>query len=352
MGRLTIRRGLALCAALTAGGALALPFASVATTPAPATTSTGTTTTTTTPTTTTTTTTPKPALKPLPPIAYAGYIEKTTPSSAVLKARINPQGVATEYYFQYGPTTAYGFQTPPAAAGSATQESKFTQEVTGLQPYTTYHFRVLARSSAGTTASADATFTTKKVPLSLTVSVAPSPVVFGRPLELSGTLSGTGNAGVEIVLQANSFPYSHGFHDITSPVATDAAGGFSLPITGLLESTQLRAVTVGKPTISSLAISELVMVRVTLHVHPARRRGYVRLYGTVTPSEPGAGVAFERFDHGRYVPVSGTTIRAHAGGVSRFGRTIHVRRRGLYRALVQVPSGAQVSGRSRPVLIR
>ncbi len=359
MDRLTVRRGLALGAALLAGGALAVPFASQASPSAPATTSTGTTTTatttTTTPTTTTTTTTtttaPTPAPKPLPPLAYSGYVEQITVSTALLKARINPRGVATTYFFQYGPTAAYGFQTPSAAAGSGTAEIKLTQTVTGLQPATTYHFRVLARSSAGTTASTDATFTTRKVPLSLTAVVAPNPVVFGSPLELTGTLSGTGNAGVAVVLQANPFPYTHGFHDVTSPVPTGAAGDFSLPVAGLLESTQLRAATAAKPTAYSPVVTELVAVRVTLHVRPARRRGDVRLYGTVTPAEPGAGVAFERFVHGRYVPVSGTTIRGHTGEVSRFARTVRLRRSGLYRALVQVSSGAQVAGRSRPVEI-
>ncbi len=365
MGRLTVRRGLALGAALLAGGALALPFASQARSSAPATTSTGTTTTTTTPTTTTpttttttpttttttTTTAPTPAPKPLPPLAYSSYVEHVTTSTALLKARVNPRGVATTYFFQYGPTAAYGFQTPSAAAGSGTVEIPLTRTVSGLQPGTTYHFRVLASSSAGMTASKDATFTTRKVPLSLTADVAPNPVVFGNPLELTGTLSGTGNAGVAVVLQADPFPYTHGFHDVTSPVATDAAGDFTLPVAGLLLSTQLRAATAGKPAVYSPVVTELVAVRVTLHVRPARRRGDVRLYGTVTPAEPGAGVAFERFVHGRYVPVSGTTIRGHTGEVSRFARTVRLRRSGLYRALVQVASGAQVSGRSRPVEI-
>lgn len=352
MGRLTIRRALALGAALLAGGAFALPFASQASS-TPATTSTGTTTGTTTAPTTTTTTTTTTAPKPLPPLAYTGYVEQITASSATLKARIDPRGSATQYYFEYGPTTAYGSQTPPASAGSATVEGKFTQVVTGLEPYTIYHFRVTASNPAGTTYGADGTFTTRKIPLSLSASATPSPVVFGAPLSVSGTLSGTGNAGVEVVLQANPFPYTHGFHDLTAPVPTDAAGSFSLPVAGLLESSQLRAATVGKPTIYSPVIAELVTVRVTLHVRPARRRGYVRLYGTVTPSEPGAQVAFERLSHGQYVTVSGTTVRPRAGGVSRFSRTLRLRRRGLYRVLVLLPGGGpEVSGRSRPVMIR
>ncbi|MFI5003842.1 MAG: fibronectin type III domain-containing protein [Solirubrobacterales bacterium] len=350
MGRLTARHGLAFGAALVAGGALALPFASQASTSNPATASTETTATTTT--TKTTTTTPKPAPKPLAPRVSSGYVEHVTASSALLKARINPEGLATEYSFQYGPTTAYGSQTPPVAAGSGTQEGTVVQAVTGLEPYTTYHFRVLASSSAGTTVSTDATFTTKKIPLSLTATVTPGPMVFGSPLTLSGTLSGTGNTGVQVVVQANPFPYDLGFHDITSPKLTDPAGRFSFPIADLLQSTRLRAATLTTPPTLSPVIVVPVAVRVSLHVRPAGRRGFVRLYGTVTPGKPGARVAFERSDHGHYVVISGTRIRGRNKGVSRFSRTIALSRPDLYRAFVLVIGGPEISGRSRPVLIR
>jgi hypothetical protein len=298
---------------------------------------------------------PIPAPKPKPPIAYAGYVEQITSSTAVLKARIDPQGSATEYYFQYGPTTAYGSQTPSAPAGNGTQEVKLSQPVNGLQPYTTYHFRVLASSSAGTTDSTDATFTTKAIPLSLTASATPNPVVFGSPLKLTGTLSGTGNAGVDVVVQANSFPYTNGFHNITSPAPTGPTGSFSFPIAGLLESTRLRVAvaTTGKPAVVSPAIVELVTVRVTLHVRPTGHPGYVRFYGTVTPPQHGAQIAFEHFSHGHYVVIAGSRITVLTGGPSHFKHTLRLRGHGRYRVLVEVVAGgAVVSGHSRPVLIR
>jgi hypothetical protein len=351
MGKFSIRHGLTLTAALLAGGAIALPFASNASSAGTATSATATTVTTTTvPTTPTGTTTTTTAPEPLPPLAYNGAVEQITPSSALLKGKVYPRGQATEYYFQYGPTAAYGSQTPPAAAGSGTAEVKVAQPIAGLQPYTTYHFRILATSSAGTATSTDATFTTKKIPLSLLATVTPNPVVFGSPLTVSGTLSGTGNAGVEVVVQANAFPYDRGFHDLTSAKPTSSTGAFSFPLAGFLESAQLRVATVGKAVLYSPTITEPVAVRVTLHVRPARRRGFVRLYGTVTPSQPHAGVAFERRVNDSYVTVGGTTVRA--GSIARFVRTIRLRRSGLYRALVVTPGGAQVSGRSRPVLIR
>jgi hypothetical protein len=290
---------------------------------------------------------------PKPPSVYTGYASPASASSTTIRARINPHGLATEYHFEYGPTTAYGSQTASATAGSGTRESLLAQAITGLEAYTTYHYRAIATNSAGMTVGQDATFKTKKIPLSLAITSDPNPVVFGSPLGVSGTLSGTGNAGVEVVLQGDPFPYTHGFHNLTSPEQTSATGAFSFPVAGLLESTQLRAATLAKPPILSAVITELVTVRVTFHVRPARRHGFVRLYGTVTPSEPGVSVAFERLDKAhRYVPVSGTTVRAGTSGVSRFSRTVRLRRRGLYRALIPIPNGAQVSGRSRSILIR
>jgi hypothetical protein len=290
---------------------------------------------------------------PKPPVVYGGYAEQITATSVTFKMRIDPEGSATTYYVQYGPTTAYGSQTSAASAGSGTQEAKLLEAVSGLQSDTLYHFRVVAISSAGTAGSVDATFTTKKISLSLSATATPNPVVFGAPLSISGTLSGTGNAGVEVVLQTNPFPYAHGFSDLTAPERTEASGNFSFPLAGLLESTQLRVATVIKPMIVSPVIVEPVTVRVTLHVHPTKRRGFVRLYGTVTPAEPGAQVAFERQQQGRFIPVSGTVVKTHSVGVSHFARTIRLRRRGLYRALVQVPNGgAQTAGRSGTVLVR
>jgi hypothetical protein len=348
MKRVTITQLLAALGALGAGAALALPAGGPVGAAEPTTSSSTTSTTTTTATTTTTSTTPPSR----PPLAYPGYAEQVAVSTAVLRGRINPQGLETSYYFQYGPTTAYGIDTPTTSAGSATLEGKFTQPIAGLAPYTTYHFRVVASSAAGTTISADRIFVTRKIPLALTAVAAPNPVVFGSPLSISGTFTGTGSASAGVVLQADPFPYNHGFSTVSGPLRTSATGGYSFPIAGLLESTRLRVATAAMPRVYSPVIGELVTAHVILHVRSARRHGFIRLYGTVTPAEPGAEIAFERFVHRRFVLVGGTRIKDRSSGVSRFGRTIRRHRGGLYRALVQIHgTRAQISGRSRPVMV-
>jgi len=83
--------------------------------------------------------------------------------SAELTGLIDPIGDLTTYHFEYGPTTAYGSQAPltgEAAAGKNRQPRTVTQLITGLQPETTYHYRLVATNSVGETAGADRTFTT------------------------------------------------------------------------------------------------------------------------------------------------------------------------------------------------
>jgi hypothetical protein len=355
MGGSKLHRGIAFGAALIAGGALAAPFASRANTSsgavAAAARTAGITAATTTTTSTTSATTPV-APKPLPPVATGGYVEHVTVASAVLRATVNPEGSATEWWFQYGPTAAYGAQTPAAAAGNGTVPIKEAATITGLQPYTTYHFRVVASSPVGTTTGGDVVFTTAKIPLSLVVSGTPDPVPFGEPLTVAGTLSGTGAAGAAVVLQANPFPYLQGFLNITLAATTDSTGRFSFPLSSMAKTAQLRVVVVAAPQTMSAVTIEEVAARVTLHVRSAGRRRLMRLYGTVFPATPYAPVAIERRVHGRWVAVGGTTAKP-GGAFSRFERTIRVGRHGgMYRALVEVPEGALTPGHSKPVSIR
>jgi hypothetical protein len=86
-----------------------------------------------------------------------------TSTKATLQAAITPVFADTHYFFEYGPTTAYGTQVPlPPGSdiGESNTEQDVTVALTGLQPQTTYHFRVVATSSAGTTDGQDETFTT------------------------------------------------------------------------------------------------------------------------------------------------------------------------------------------------
>jgi hypothetical protein len=83
-------------------------------------------------------------------------------TEAGLNAIIDPEGRSTTYQFEYGTTTSYGSKAPasPISAGSGTEPGNFGTGASGLTPNTTYHYRVVATNSVGTSYGADKTFTT------------------------------------------------------------------------------------------------------------------------------------------------------------------------------------------------
>jgi VCBS repeat protein len=105
-----------------------------------------------------------------PPLAEGTVAPRSTtqPASGVLRAEatlnatVNPGGAWSTYYFEYGPTTSYGTRTPAIAkaAGATTTEVAVRQAISGLDPKTTYHFRVVATNGKGTAYGADQTFST------------------------------------------------------------------------------------------------------------------------------------------------------------------------------------------------
>jgi hypothetical protein len=289
---------------------------------------------------------------PSTPTVSTSNTSHTTFSSVIAYGNVNPNGLVTNYVFQYGTTNGYGGQTPLAPAGNGTISIRLNQTITGLQPGTTYHYRIVAVNSAGTANGKDRTFKTASVPLSVQITGVPNPVVFGNPFVVEGNLSGTGAAKREVVLQSNPFPYLGGFHNVGNPEVTNSTGGFSFPYIGLLENAQVRVVTVGKPEVSSPVIVEGVAVRVSFHARRTHHHGRVRLYGTVAPAEVGALVGFQLLRPGNSINQGGTVVKAGTSTVSRFARIIHVRRPGLYRALVKVSDGAHVSNYSAPIFVR
>jgi len=95
------------------------------------------------------------------PAATTEGTQGITSSGASLGGKVNPRGVSTEYRFEYGKTTSYGSQTSNESAGSGTSDLSVGKSISGLEPNTTYHVRVVAFSSEGLIYGKDSTFTTK-----------------------------------------------------------------------------------------------------------------------------------------------------------------------------------------------
>ena len=96
-----------------------------------------------------------------------------TSSSATFRGSINPNGLTTTYWFEYG---AHGFthRTPSFSIISGTHFISVTESVPGLSPSTTYFFRIVASNSAGTQQGNTQVFNT--------LFILPSPPLSPSPL--------------------------------------------------------------------------------------------------------------------------------------------------------------------------
>jgi hypothetical protein len=84
-------------------------------------------------------------------------------SAATLHGAFYGNGEETHYYFEWGRTPAYGTTTaaPPGDdAGAPSGEESLEAELTGLSPYGTYHFRVVASNGGEPSYGEDRVFTT------------------------------------------------------------------------------------------------------------------------------------------------------------------------------------------------
>jgi len=99
---------------------------------------------------------------PLPVISEISAA-RITSTTAELSAKLNPEGLATVYHFEYGTadcahSSCTSVPVSPEAIGSGTFDVAVSRHIEGLIACTTYHFRVLATDINGTTVGSDNTF--------------------------------------------------------------------------------------------------------------------------------------------------------------------------------------------------
>jgi hypothetical protein len=127
-----------------------------------------------------------------PPTATSAPASNVNNTGATLNGSVNPNGTATNYAFQYGPTTAYGEETTVSSAGNGSSSVAQVAAVTGLRPGTTYHYRIIAFDASTAASSpvlgADETFTT--------TGTAPAPSA--PPVALTGASSGVTGGGATV----------------------------------------------------------------------------------------------------------------------------------------------------------
>ena len=102
--------------------------------------------------------TPTPTPPPGPPVVITNPATFIASFSATLNGSLNPDGLPTTFYFQYGTTTGYGLTTAPQSHSGDTYLN-INANISSLSANITYHFRIVATNGAGTSYGVDRTFT-------------------------------------------------------------------------------------------------------------------------------------------------------------------------------------------------
>jgi hypothetical protein len=210
-----------------------------------------------------------------PPTVTTDAATGITSNSAILQGTLNPEGLDSQGFFQWGLTPGYGTTTPNLDQGSGTTGVPFSQIITGLQPSTAYYFQALGTSVEGSGNGAGLSFTTMALPtvpyapiglspssgtIDLTQAQTLSWSAFSSPIEgdVQASFSGQwssdagstwhtfiGTTADAIVIAANNFPAG----EIQWQVEVTGTSGFTSPYSALAYF--LAATTSTTPVITS-----------------------------------------------------------------------------------------------------
>ncbi len=122
-----------------------------------------------------------------PPVVLTNPVTLIASFSARLNGSVDPHGLTTTVYFQYGTTTSYGLTTAPQSHSGNIYVNIGTS-ISGLTASTTYHFRIVATNSAGTRYGSDRTFTTLTATGPPVVTTNPATNVTSSSATLNGSL--------------------------------------------------------------------------------------------------------------------------------------------------------------------
>jgi hypothetical protein len=126
-------------------------------------------------------TTPGTPPPPPPPTVTTGSVSHLGFRSATLEGAVNPNGQATEYWFEWGTSQSYGHivPSPHGNAGSGTEPRHVSASIAELEAGTTYHYRLVAKGGS-TAYGEDRTFTTDVSIPSAVVSSSGTEFVYFR----------------------------------------------------------------------------------------------------------------------------------------------------------------------------
>ncbi|MFA6994522.1 MAG: fibronectin type III domain-containing protein [Candidatus Paceibacterota bacterium] len=112
-------------------------------------------------------------------------------NSAMLNGRVNPNGLNTTAWFEYGATFNLGLRTNSQTMGSGTMLSNYSLPVTGLAQNTVYYFRAVGQNQYGIAYGSTLSFTTSGGG-GIIITQPTTPTIIQRPVIINTTTQGTG----------------------------------------------------------------------------------------------------------------------------------------------------------------
>jgi hypothetical protein len=130
-----------------------------------------------------------------PPGIFSTSAIDVTATSATLRAKVNPNTAQTTYRFEYGLEDCAASACASVPVGGAEiatghRPVQVQQDILGLKPGTTYHYRVVAENSFGVTEGPDRTLTTQVAALGFQLSDSRAWEMVSPPDKHGGVLVG------------------------------------------------------------------------------------------------------------------------------------------------------------------
>ena len=152
-----------------------------------------------------------------PPVPLTAPATQFVADEATLNGSITGEAYSGTTYFEYGTTTSYGSSTVPQPFSPGYAVVPVFTEIDGVQPLTTYHFRLVAVSSLGVAYGPDQAFTTS------------SALVFNTAADVPVTVPGGFNASGQSLAVALGFAPPSGtvFTLVNNTSFTPVSGTFA-----------------------------------------------------------------------------------------------------------------------------
>jgi hypothetical protein len=189
------------------------------------------------------------------------------------------------------------------------------------------------------------------IPSSVTAAAAPSTVLYGHAVSISGKLTAKTVSGVSVTLMAAPYPYTS-FAKLAT-TTTDGTGLYHFAPAPKL-NTEYRVMAKSKPPATSQTLVVYVRTKVGFNLSTTSPKigAHVRFSGTVTPAHDGQLVLIQRRRaNGTFSTVTRTRLsHTISGAFSTYRVTMAIKANGTYR-VVKSHDGDHASGVSRTLRI-